>query len=157
MASYNAMQEIGYRSCPVFSSLDCLFIFINWKTNVDFSKYKRKQAYSNLLWALKHIFSGDFIHNGVDSCYDPCCIFYYAVRLLSMNIWGIIFGNYGWFWSDKAIIHKTQEELQHYLKTRPSHVLCWWHKLSYKNKTMTYHRCDKCDWIQFKTKECKRC
>lgn len=83
-----------------------------------------------------------FIRLGLDSGYPPCCIAYFWLRLVFMDMWAIKFGNYGPFYDPK--MHK---------KTKRKHVTCWFHKLILKEKDFKYYTCLKCGWIQFKIKK----
>ena len=92
-----------------------------------------------------------FIKHGRDSGYPPCCIAYYWIRSVLMNIHAIIFGNYGFFYTMKDGAPRWRPV------NGPRHVLCWFHKVVYRNKPMVYHMCEPCNWLQFQQPKCNKC
>jgi hypothetical protein len=126
---------------------------------MKFMKTSRAQGLRNLRVALRRTKDGTDWRNGRDSGFPPCCRVYFTVRSISMDLWVIAFGNYGFFVDPSYQQPMGPAERKFYRSTHASHVLCWFHKLAYYGKdwSKAYHTCPTCNWQQFEVKECTRC
>ena len=108
-------------------------------------------------------FEWSFIKSGRDSGFPWCCIVWFKIRYLSLHVYELIFGNCGPFGGEHHTFYNEEEYLK-YINSEErqyeeNHILCPYHKLHkliFKPK-FQYFTCEKCGWIQFKNKICKRC
>jgi hypothetical protein len=124
-----------------------------------FAPCQRRYGWSNLKICFRQLANMSFVKAGRDSGFPPCCIAYYKVRAITMNVWVMIFGNYGFFVNPVHYTFHDEQGRKEYRRCHPSHVLCWFHKIKYWGREWTnaYHTCPKCDWQQFEDPECRRC
>lgn len=120
----------------------------------------------------KHFFKWfkewDFIKNGVESGFHPCCIVHFKVRSFFMNLHEWAFGCLGVFDPNKDVkawYEDQKEEMDKYLNStwylvrHPGYVCCPFHtaRLYTTQRPYEWHKCGKCGWSQIRFKECKRC
>lgn len=98
----------------------------------------RPYALKNLINTLSN---WDFIKNGRESGYSWCCIIWFKIRAIYMDLDNYIFNRY-WTLPD-------DDQFQH--------VACPFHIIYYKNHPFKYYNCKKHNWEQFQIKDCIKC